>query len=261
MAFLFWSLALCAATTYTLREGLFANGQGQIQGMDLEGMILAVAAFVAAAWFFGPMYGVAIVTGVVIHEYGHVAAYRICGHDDARFRLIPLMGGVAISDRLPDTQAEDFFISLMGPGICLAPMVLAFAVSGLTVETWPQVSHFLWIFASVMGVLNFFNLLPFWPLDGGRCVRIIAYAIWPPLATVVAVAMSAAFAAVAIYMQSTVLFIFALMGAQNLFTTPDISNLQRPMTKMQTLTAFGAYGFTAAAHFMGGFALIDLYLI
>ncbi|NSX54912.1 metalloprotease [Parasulfitobacter algicola] len=261
MTFLFWALALCALTTYTLREGLFANGRGQLSGFDTEGFLLGIAAFGAAAWFFGPLYGVALVISIMVHEYGHVAAYRICGHHDARFRLIPLMGGVAISDRAPGTQLESFFISLMGPAICLAPMALAFALSDIIEPYWFEASNALWIFGSVTGIINFFNLLPFWPLDGGRCLRNIAYAFWPALATFLAVAMSAAFAAAALWMQSTALFIFALFGAQSLLMTPDLSNLQDAIPRRHAIIAAAAYGFTLAAHFVGGFALIVHYIL
>ena len=187
---------------YTLRGGLVSNRGLTVVGMDMQGLGMGVLAFVAAAWYFGPLYGVAIVLSVMIHEFGHVAAYRIAGHDDARFRLIPLMGGVAISDRAPETQAHDFFITLMGPGICLAPMALAYALSDAIHPYSADASEFLWVFAIVTGALNFFNLLPFWPLDGGRCLRILTDTYVPGATNFVTLAMSAALAAAAVAMQS-----------------------------------------------------------
>ncbi|WP_213547030.1 metalloprotease [Vannielia litorea] len=261
MTLLLFALALCAFTAFSLRGGLVAPRGMVVHSLDTNGILMGLAAFGLAAWFFGPLYGIALTLSVVVHEFGHVAAYRVAGHADARFRLVPLMGGVAISNRLPDTQAESFFITLMGPGICIAPMVLGFAISEVFAWRAPEIAHAAWVFAIVTGALNFFNLLPFWPLDGGRCVKILAQTFWPPLGRVVAMGMSAAFAATALWMQSTVLFFFALMSAQSLFSEHDEANYQRPMTRAQGALAAAAYLFTTAAHLWGGWALLDRYIL
>ena len=86
---LLFSIALCALTLYSLRGGLTPSGQMAVAGFDVQGFALGGLAFAATAYFWGPMYGLAVVISVMIHEFGHVAAFRICGHDDARFRLIP----------------------------------------------------------------------------------------------------------------------------------------------------------------------------
>lgn len=251
---------LCVMMMYTLRGGLVSDRGLTVVGMDVEGLGMGALAFAAAAWYFGPLYGVAIVISVMIHEFGHVAAFRIAGHDDARFRLIPLMGGVAISDKAPETQAHDFFITLMGPGICLAPMVLAFALAEVTAPVSVELAEFFWVFAIVTGALNFFNLLPFWPLDGGRCVRILTDTFIPGATSYVTLGMSAALAASAVAMQSMVLFFFALLGAQSLFSWSEAWTHKSSMTKAQGVLAVAAYVFTAGAHFWGGYSMLVRYL-
>ncbi|SDX25469.1 metalloprotease [Litoreibacter albidus] len=251
---------LCSLMVYTLRGGMVSDRGLTIVGMDIEGLGMGVLAFVAAAWYFGPLYGVAIVLSVMIHEFGHVAAFRIAGHDDARFRLIPLMGGVAISDRAPETQAHDFFISLMGPGICLAPMALAYALSEVVAPFAPDFAHFLWVFAIVTGALNFFNLMPFWPLDGGHCTRILTDTFAPGATRFVTLTMSAGLAALAVAMQSMALFFFAILGAQSLFSWSQTWVHRPAMTKSQGVIALGAYVFTAGAHLWGGFTMLARYL-
>ncbi|EPX81689.1 metalloprotease [Litoreibacter arenae] len=251
---------LCFLMLYTLRGGLVSDRGLTVVGMDVQGLGLGALAFVAAAWYFGPLYGVAIVFSVMIHEFGHVAAFRIAGHHDARFRLIPLMGGVAISDTEPETQAHDFFITLMGPGICLAPMALAYALSDVVAPYSPQAAEFLWVFAIVTGALNFFNLLPFWPLDGGRCLRILTDTFVPGATNFITMAMSAAFAALAVAMQSLALLFFAIMGAQSLFSWSGAWVQRKRMTKGQGVLALAAYLFTAGAHFWGGFTMLARYL-
>ncbi len=231
-----------------------------IVGFETESLAMGVLAVIAAGYFFGPMYGVALILSVMIHEFGHVAAFRVAGHDDARFRLVPLMGGYAISNSLPATQKKDFFITLMGPGISVAPMVLAYAISKYAYSFSPEVGEFFYIFASVTAVLNFLNLLPFWPLDGGRCLRTIAYTFWPAAANVLTVAMSAGLAAAAIYKHSLILFFIALMGAQSLMHADTLSRVQTRMNWKDGILAAAAYVFTAAAHLAGGWSLLSFYL-
>ncbi len=246
------SLVLCAGMLLILQGGLTAQGGTTITGMDPQAMGMGLLAILAAGYFWGPLFGVALILSVMLHEFGHVAAYRIAGHSDARFRLIPLMGGVAISDQHPASQEKAFFISLMGPGICLAPMITAYALSGLTWDTAPAVSEFLWTFAVVTAALNFFNLLPFWPLDGGRCLQVISQSFWPGSTAPLMAAMAAAMIVAAIWLQSLLLFFFALMGAQSLIASQNVLQVQRRMSPLRGLLATGAYVFTTLAHLVGG---------
>ena len=247
------SLSYCALTAFGLRGGL--QGGGRIEA-DWEGRVLAVLAFGAASLLLGPLYGIALTLSVMLHEFGHVAAYRVIGHDDARFRLLPLLGGVAISDRLPGTEEESFFVSLMGPGICVAPMVAAFAIAPIAAEVSPLAGEFLLTFAQVTGALNFFNLLPLWPLDGGRCARNVVAAISPAAATQLSAIMAAALIAAAIAMQSVALVFFALMGAQSvLFAGGDFG--QRRMSPRRALLALSAWIAVTATFAVGGWPVIS----
>lgn len=256
------SIALCVMLFMTLRGGLVSNRGFTIQGLDAGAIGLGGIAFLAAWYFMGPMYGIAFVLSVMVHEYGHVVAFRIAGHDDARFRLIPLMGGVAISDKAPETQRHDFFISLMGPGICIVPMVLSLLAYNMLWDTWRLAAEFFWHFAVVTGALNFFNLLPFWPLDGGRCVRIIVDTFAPKASLMLTLAMSAGLAATGVWLQSTALLVFACLGAIPLFSIPPDADEARltPLSKVQGLLALAAYLATMAVHFMGGLILIKWFI-
>jgi Zn-dependent protease len=251
------AVVLCVVTLYTLRGGLV--GQRHVltfAGFDLNALLLGLLAVGAAVYFFDPMYGVALVLSIMVHEFGHVAAYRICGHSDARFRLIPLIGGVAISSQVPASQEKQFFISLMGPGICLAPTALAMALVYLDWPEYSAVADFLWIFATVTATINFFNLLPFWPLDGGRCIAILAHSFVPSFAGQVTMAMAAAAILLAVYTQSMGMVFFALMGAQSLIQGGDTARVQRPMGKRRGLLAAAAYLVTLAAFGLTGWPLL-----
>lgn len=255
------AVAFCLATLYSLRGGLIGTGRVMsIAGFDTNALALGGLAVAAAVYFFGPMYGIALILSVMLHEFGHVAAFRVCGHSDARFRLIPLIGGVAISSSQPASHEKDFFITLLGPGICLAPMVLALAVLELDWPYHSPTADFIWIFATVTGALNFFNLLPFWPLDGGRLLAILSRSFWPGAAVQVTMAMSAATIVLAIYTRSLALTFFALMGAQNLLQGGDRSAIQRPMSKPRAALAAAAYLTTLATFGLTGWPLLAQFL-
>jgi Zn-dependent protease len=255
---LFVAVMLCLTTLYALRDGLVGRGRMvTLAGFDTNALGLGVLAVGAAVYFFGPMYGAALILSVMIHEFGHVAAYRVCGHSDARFRLIPLIGGVAISNQLPASHEKDFFITLMGPGICIAPMVLAMTMLEFDWAYDSQVADFLWTFAMVTGALNFFNLLPFWPLDGGRCLSVLSATFFPAFAHQVTIAMAAAAIVLAIYSQSMGLTFFALMGAQNLMRGQNITRFQRPMSMGRGAIAAAAYAATLAAFGLVGWPLLN----
>ncbi|MBT0958515.1 metalloprotease [Alphaproteobacteria bacterium KMM 3653] len=255
---LLFAFGLCALTLLSLRGGLVPEAGLKTHSFDQTGLALGVLAFGAAVLYLGPLYGVAITLGVLIHEFGHVAAFRVAGHRDARFRLIPLLGGVAISNRAPDSDLKDFFITLMGPGICLAPTVLAYVLALSLWNSAPDFAYAAWVFAIANGALNFVNLLPFWPLDGGRCVHLLARCIWPPLAPWLAIAMAAALALAALWMQSVLLFLVAALGAQGLQSSAKSdANTPRPaMTKAQGAQALAAYLCTLGVHLIAGLPIL-----
>jgi Zn-dependent protease len=248
------AILIFAGTIYALRGGLRAPQglTGTIVGFDSQSLALGVLAVAAAAYFWGPYFGLSLVFAVAVHEFGHVAAYRVCGHKDARFRLIPLLGGVAISNSAPASQEKDFFITLMGPAICIAPVILATVASYPVYRLSPQLGEFLWVFGSFTAAFNFFNLLPFWPLDGGRMVHTLSWIYWKGGARYIAIGMSALFAAFAFWNQSVVMFLFAMMGAQSLVHAETINRIQRPMSKRRGLWAMAAYLAVAAVHFYAG---------
>lgn len=261
MIYLLAALFLLAVALYTLRGGMIGPGRGlKVVGFDTNAMGLGVVAVAAAVWFFGWQYGAALIITVVLHEFGHVVAFRICGHSDARFRLIPLLGGAAISNKLPASHEDDLFISLMGPAICLAPMCLSFALSDLVVERAWGLANFLYILGLVMGSLNFFNLLPFWPLDGGKITRVLTFTYLPAATRGVSIAMSATAAALCVLSGSFFLLIFVLMGWQGLMQSEQLVRMQRPMSRTRGLWAAAAYLSTLLAFGVGGSALLSGFL-
>ncbi|OYU40646.1 MAG: metalloprotease [Pseudorhodobacter sp. PARRP1] len=250
MLTLILSLILIAGTAVALRGGFSDVGWNRI-GFDVNALGMSAAAIGAAMWFFGWQYGLAFIIAIIMHEIGHVAAFRVCGHKDAQFRLIPLFGGVAVSRSLPAAHDRDLFISLMGPAICLGPMALCFAVADLIFLQAPAVASFLYIQGLVLGGLNLFNLLPFWPLDGGKIVRLLTYTFFPKATRAVSILMSASAAALCVATGSYILLFFVLLGWQGLIQSEQLIEIQRPMRKSTAWLALAAYLSTAGALYLG----------
>jgi len=259
MLFLIVALAACAATGYALRGGWTSRQKTTILGLDPQGLGISALAVIFALVFFGPVFGLSLILVIVIHEFGHVAAFRVAGHHDASFRLVPLLGGYAISNREPATQEESVFITLMGPAICLAPMLLAYALANYAADArLPGAYIPLVTFAGISGALNFFNLLPIWPLDGGRLTAAITSVFHPRAPFYIFATTCAILGTFALLAQSFMLIILALMTVQHLVQTggSDGRAPYRQMSRKRAWLCLGAWLFTMAALLWGGLPTI-----
>lgn len=244
--------------TFKVLEGGFAIKPGQVE-TNISGRAIGLAILsIAAAILITRQVsaGLALVIGIAIHEFGHVAAYRAMGHDDARFRLIPFLGGVAISNKLPKDQLTDFYVAIMGPGIMLAPLVISGVAAEMLATTAPRVAALAQIMFIITGVINFFNLLPLWPLDGGRILRTITFT-WSPVASrFITLGMSVALAVWAIYAKLPLIALVAFFGFRSARRIATINRAQAPMLPREAVMAGIAYLAALAAHGLAGMSLI-----
>lgn len=113
---------------------------------------------------------------VVLHELGHAAAARRYGIATPDITLLPI-GGLARLERIPEEPWREIAIALAGPavnvGICLVLALLAGGVpsaeEGLSPED-PRTGFLARLFW-VNAFLVIFNLIPAFPMDGGRVLR------------------------------------------------------------------------------------------
>jgi len=212
---------------------------GRFLGVDvyLHGTFLLLLGFLAIAHWLpqrslsdaasGVMFFVSLFGCVLLHEFGHALIARRYGIQTKDITLLPI-GGLARLERIPDRPIQEFWISLAGPAVNL---VIA-GVLGLgllltnSFEPLGNLSTTRGNFAERLLAVNLFlilfNLLPAFPMDGGRVLRsVLAMRMEYVRATHIAArlgqGMAFLFAFFGLFGNPMLLFIafFVWMGASN----------------------------------------------
>jgi Zn-dependent protease/CBS domain-containing protein len=127
-----------------------------------------------AAWS-GLLFMILLFACVVAHEFGHILTARTFGVSTSDVTLLPI-GGVARLERIPEEPRQEFLIAIAGPAvnvvIAFALVLLAGAhldIGALSVDS-AQISMIDRL-ANVNLFLAAFNMIPAFPMDGGRVLR------------------------------------------------------------------------------------------
>ena len=110
---------------------------------------------------------------IVLHEAGHMIAYRAFGHRTARLIFVPLLGGLAIGGRPYNSLFEVATCALMGPGLSALLVPIAIGAHDLALAGFlPTILiKSTLLFLLVLGGFNLLNLLPMSRFDGGQVLR------------------------------------------------------------------------------------------
>lgn len=107
-----------------------------------------------------------------LHEWGHFAAVRLTGGRVESMRFTAAGGEMRLSARRVLSYGSELFAVLAGPAVNLgAAMLLPVFIKG---------NETVWLFAGLNLIIGLFNLLPAYPLDGGRALHLIVLMLWTP---------------------------------------------------------------------------------
>lgn len=207
---------------------------------------------------------------VVMHEFGHILAARRYGIDTRDIVLYPI-GGVAALERMPDKPSQELVVALAGPAVNVVLAALLFVVNyfignstlpeALPWETTTLV-QLMWINV----ILVAFNMLPAYPMDGGRALRALLAMVLPPVrattyAAFIGQIMAIVFVIAGAYFNIllSVIGVFVWIGAAQESATArlraslqGVRMRQAMITEFETLDAHDSLG-TAIDHIIAGF--------
>ncbi|MDA8433245.1 MAG: site-2 protease family protein, partial [Nitrospiraceae bacterium] len=151
-------LIIAVLVTWSLAAGIFPQ----------EYRDLSVVSF----WLMGVCGALGLFLSVVVHEFFHSLVARRLGLPMDGITLF-VFGGVAEMSGEPETPRVEFLMAAAGPASSIVLGALFYAVYSAGMRAgWPlQIEGVLSYLASINWVLAVFNLLPAFPLDGGRILR------------------------------------------------------------------------------------------
>src|SRR5262245_60389405 len=128
-----------------------------------------------AAWN-GLAFMILLFACVLAHEFGHIFTARAFGVSTPDVTLLPI-GGVARLERIPEKPTEELLIALAGPAVnvVIALALILFANANLHTRGLTAVESTNISMVDKLAVVNLFlaifNMIPAFPMDGGRVLR------------------------------------------------------------------------------------------
>jgi len=154
-------LVLAFLITWSLAQGLFPHYIKDLSPVTY--------------WWMGVFGALGLFFSIVFHELSHSLVARNFGLPIKGITLF-IFGGVAHMEEEPRSARAEFLMAIAGPASSVILGVVFFAARTLTRTAWPlPVTGVMGYLAFINWILAGFNLLPAFPLDGGRVLRSILW--------------------------------------------------------------------------------------
>jgi Zn-dependent protease len=156
---------------------------------------LSLLAFILGGhYFWGIEYTLTIALVIFLHELGHFFAMKCYGYQNTSIFFLPLFGAATVGRKENTTINEEVLVLLAGPisGLLLGFILLFFtpelkqffiyfatsAQLNLSVKELMNISE---DFIDLLLMINWLNLLPIYPLDGGKVIHTLFFNRYPYL--------------------------------------------------------------------------------
>ena len=153
---------------------LIGNDVASLTGVvnDVSGSAIDVAPLTAGStqWVLGSAAAIGLFACVLFHEFGHSLVAMRYGYEIESITLW-LFGGVARFTEMPEDWRQELTIAIAGPIVSLGLGVVAYLGFLLLPTALDPVKFVVGYLALTNVVLAVFNMLPGFPMDGGRVLR------------------------------------------------------------------------------------------
>ena len=197
----------------------------------------------AFSWEFVPI----LIAVLFIHELGHLLGMRMFGFQDRQILFIPFLGAATFGHKTDAKPYQRLIVYMLGPAPGLIIGTLAYYL--LLGSASPKN---IWVtFASTAMVLNYLNLLPLLPFDGGKILELLLFTRYPRARFAMSLLSVLVIAAAGIILQDRILLIVGILLALSLrsqwrlslasirtakLLTPDADRKQRITAIFQVLS-------------------------
>lgn len=153
------------------------------------GLLLLYITFEASKEGFNPIvlvltigFVLSLFFCVILHEFGHALMARRFGVKTFDIMMTPI-GGIARLERMPEGRGQEFWVAIAGPFVnFVIVVIIALGFLLINGEALPLLDLSFWrlqddtqnyfkVLLKANGYLGVFNLLPAFPMDGGRILR------------------------------------------------------------------------------------------
>ncbi|CAN5567929.1 hypothetical protein BH10PSE7_BH10PSE7_43680 [soil metagenome] len=207
-------------------------------------LVTGVITLAGFAWWLDIESAILIVAALFVHEFGHLLAFRLIGQPWGRMVFLPFLGALAVPRYSFANEGQHVFSALMGPafGFLTALPGLLYLAQGLAPP------HALASLAFVSALLNLFNLLPVFPLDGGIVTRALARRLFGTRGHIAMMVIGVGLAVISLPLRNPIVIGLCLLAALSSLRTPLNPPILHPLTWQSFAASVAAFAGLALAH-------------